>query len=422
MVTAALVRGALCALQAGVLLLAGAVVRAEMPLPTWSIGDWWKIEETVDIEVHAAGFQEGTWIVLQDLTKYEIVDIGPRTQPRRGKTYDVYVMDFDGRGAMSAEGIFKMIGLSYEVRVVDGSHTGEQWNRTADMSLVMTHRRLSGILEGKGADGVWRPFGPFEIQLWEEYDPPILYGYPLEVGKHFDYALDAELYGTYSLDFAGLHIENEFGKSQRWEMSCDVPSLEAQNGCQFAEPSYYIDAVHSQDGEPARQQGWIEPRIKWYNRVEISRLSHPLGTVRSAQLCLTDADVSYTPPTPGPGEIQVSLLLNQDLFRAADPFDLRADLVNTGPEQAIDLYVVLDLGSLGLPEPYYFWPSWVHYPEGIDHRSLVLAPGEHIEPVVSFTWPEGAGAAQDVAFLAAAVDPETASLLGDVARVTFGFQ
>jgi len=397
---------------------------AGMQQPDWHVGDWWRIEETVDIEIQAEGFQAGSEILTEDDTKYEITEIAPRTQSRSGQTYNVYVMDFKGAGTLQASGTFKMIGLSYDVRIVNGDHTGEQWNRVEDMYVVMTRRRLSGLLEGKGPDGQWRPFGPFEINMWDEYDPPIPYGYPLEVGKHFNYTLQADLFGNYSLNFAGLQIANEFTKTQRWDLSCAVPSIEGQTGCQYQEASYYIDANHSQDGVAARQQGWVEPRIKWYNRVDISRFQHPLGIVRSAYLCLSDANVRWEPdptPTPPPEDISLNLQLNQPDFQAGDAFALIATLVNPSNERPADLYVALDLSSLGLTEPYYFWPSWSKYPPGIDRKRLALPTGESREDILQFTWPAGAGAAEGLSFISVVLDPDTALLLSGIAQAEFGF-
>lgn len=407
-------------------LLINMVVFSAMNLPHWQIGDWWEIEETVKIDVKVEGFQPGSNLTIHDDTRYTIVDITTKTQEKTGKSYEVYVMEFDGRGKMNVEGVLKIIGLDQEVRIVNGDLIGEQWNRTEDMSVVRTYRKLTGILQGKGPDGQWRDMGAAEVNLYEEYDPPIPYGYPLEVGKNFSYTLTAYLYGNYSFEFVGVPIENSFNKTQNWVMYCNVKSLVNENGCQYEEASYYIEGNHYMDNELAVQQGWVEPRIKWYNKVHISHYQHPLGIVTDGELCLKDANVAYEPeptPTPTPDNhiIDVELNLNKEVFHTGDEFLLTVQINNPHSPVTANLFVVLDLSNLGLQNPYYFWPGWVNYPQGLDYQRILVTTGSSETEILRFIWNSNGSSAQNILFWSCLFDESNTTLLSNISSISFDF-
>lgn len=388
---------------------------ADMALPQWHLNDWWDIDQVVEIEV--TQIFPGSSMTTTDHTRYTIIEIGSRTQTQTGKSYDVYVMDFEGE--LQIDGIIYLLGLPKHVRVVEGTMRGEQWNRVSDMSVAMTYRQLAGFAEAESdvAPGQWEPLGPLTINLYEEYDLPIPYGYPLIVGQSFDYTLTNHMFGDFTLNTAFGDFTDDFYDTSVWTLNCAVRSLQT-NECQQSESSYYIYANHYQDGIPAIQEGWVEPSVKWYNKVELTRFAHPLGLVRRASLCLTAADVYQEQPV----ELDLSLVLNQNLFHAEDRFYLAATVSNDSAAQAADLYVVLDLSSLGIPDPYYFYPEWINIAQGLDYQALAFSPGTTALDILDFAWPTGAGAAANLYFWAALMEPGSTSVIGDVESVMFGFE
>jgi len=293
------------------------------------------------------------------------------------------------------------------------------------LALAMTTLRMSGMLEGKGLDGEWRPFGQFVLANREEFDPPLPLGFPLEVGRSFSSNHTAYLSGAYELVFAGLPINNSYEKQQAWTVNGQIVSLENQTDCQFQDPSYRVEMTYLQDGQTGAKSLWIEPRIKSFNKEVRSQFQHPLGVIRSSVLCLTAAHVAQDPepsPTPSPKFIDLQLRLNKSEFLAGDGFELRISADNSGVPVSARLFVVLDISALGVAEPYYFWPSWIHFPHGVDSALWELPAGFAEQTLLSFIWPAGAGSSAGLAFWAAALDPSGMELWGEIATVKFGFR
>ncbi|MBN2054465.1 hypothetical protein JW905_06060 [bacterium] len=388
--------------------------RAAMELPTWHIGDWWEIRETIDVEV--AQVFPGSEMTITDTSRYTITGTGDRTQTKTGKTNNVYVMEFNGN--LTITGTIIMLGIPTNVRVSTGVLTGEQWNRVADLHVVMTYRRLYGSAEAESATnpGEWEPLGPLTINLYEEYDEPIPYGFPLEVGKQFDYSLQNHMFGDFTLETAFGTFSDDFYEVSDWSLYCSVLSMQT-NECQFEEPGYYLYADHIQDGVAAIQEGWVEPRVKWYNKVELTRFAHPLGTVRSALLCLEDTGVQ---PDESP-DLELDLRLNAAVFTFSQPFQLTASLTNPGAACPLDLYVVLDISALTSSDPYFVHPSWRNLAQGLDCSRETALGGVTTVSVLDFVWPQDAGAAAGLIFWGVAMEPDGTTLYSDIASAGFSF-
>jgi len=119
-------------------------------------------------------------------------------------------------------------------------------------------------------------------------------------------------------------------------------------------------------------------------------------------------------PTPTTGPPRVRIETNRAFYTAGDPFLLTLKLFNPGPERAVDLYVLLEVSGV-----YWFWPSWTR---NVDFQSRTLPAGYYrSETLLSFTWPQGAGARDGLRFWAALVAPGTADLI-DLDAVTWAFR
>jgi hypothetical protein len=121
-------------------------------------------------------------------------------------------------------------------------------------------------------------------------------------------------------------------------------------------------------------------------------------------------------PTPAytPGNWVYSFDLNQDNYRAGDRFRLRRDIFNPGPDHEIFEIILLDV--IGV---YYFWPDWTTNLQG---RTSTLPAGELTEIILEFDWPSGDfGSVTGLWFWGGCLDPHTASLLGNIDGVSFGY-
>lgn len=111
------------------------------------------------------------------------------------------------------------------------------------------------------------------------------------------------------------------------------------------------------------------------------------------------------------------LVLNQEMFVPGDPFILRSRLKNPYPDllDAV-IFVALEVG-----EDYWFWPSWIQYPSGVDSKDIQVSPFLNWnEDVLTFTWPDVTGPGPEMQFIGAAVD-SSGILLDDLVIQTFSF-
>jgi len=126
-------------------------------------------------------------------------------------------------------------------------------------------------------------------------------------------------------------------------------------------------------------------------------------------------ETPFPTSTPIPGDPEIDLVINQEMFRAGDQFLLTCRTSNPGPAIELEQYILLDVwGS------YYFWPTWT---EDLDFVFRSFPRGfDETETILEFSWPEGAGSAQDIRFWAAYLLPQTAELSGNYDMLTFGFE
>jgi len=136
---------------------------------------------------------------------------------------------------------------------------------------------------------------------------------------------------------------------------------------------------------------------------------------------------TYTPPptstpqpsaTPTPGIPIIDIQLNQRYFTAGDRFHLTVDINNPGPAITVEEYIILDYHG-----EYWFWPSWIHYPEGYDYKLIDLPPWDSIhQEILDFIWPGGVGSDDGVIIWAGMLRPGTTEIIGEIDYVVFGWK
>ncbi|HPQ39280.1 MAG TPA: hypothetical protein PLV45_02805, partial [bacterium] len=75
-------------------------------------------------------------------------------------------------------------------------------------------------------------------------------------------------------------------------------------------------------------------------------------------------------PTAGPTDIEITLSMPGSSFGTGDTCGLDLEIVNPGPAQSADLYVLL-----AVFDAYWCYPSWKSLNDGIDFEPLTIAAG-----------------------------------------------
>ncbi|MBN2055165.1 DUF1565 domain-containing protein [bacterium] len=110
---------------------------------------------------------------------------------------------------------------------------------------------------------------------------------------------------------------------------------------------------------------------------------------------------------PGPLELDLVLTKEQpQCFRPDNHFVLEVRTGNPLPVTDGDLYCVLDVYGV-----YFFHPSWT---QDLQAEILSIPAGAGSNTVLDFTWPMGAGAADDLAFYAVLTEHASFDLLSKV--------
>ncbi|MBN1356478.1 hypothetical protein JXA40_09495 [bacterium] len=119
--------------------------------------------------------------------------------------------------------------------------------------------------------------------------------------------------------------------------------------------------------------------------------------------------------TPGCSALGVELWMPAVYFRAGDPCGCKVYLCNpeSGKYPGLPLFVILDVyGSM------YFAPSF----DAFDYYSIDLEPGRYELGIIKqFPWPEGAGSATGIVWIAGMTDPGITRLIGEMDIWEFGW-
>ncbi len=133
----------------------------------------------------------------------------------------------------------------------------------------------------------------------------------------------------------------------------------------------------------------------------------------------TPAESTATPtatPTEMPGTFTADLALNSDMFHAGDMFRLSLNIVNGSAEPMdVEQYIILDVYGL-----YFFHPGWT---EAGDYQKRIFESGyQGTDVVLEFTWPEGAGSADDLCFWMGFLKSGTMELACDIDQEVFSYR
>jgi hypothetical protein len=120
-------------------------------------------------------------------------------------------------------------------------------------------------------------------------------------------------------------------------------------------------------------------------------------------------------PVPGSESVSVDIQMPGNHFQPHDLFYCNVQVENTGSKPFLEakLFVILDVyGKL------YYAPFFTEF----NYYSMDILTGLRTVSVVEeFTWPEGAGSAEDIKWYAGVTDPGITGLISDVDTETFSW-
>ncbi len=134
-------------------------------------------------------------------------------------------------------------------------------------------------------------------------------------------------------------------------------------------------------------------------------------------------DPAQPTPTPDPNvcDPQLTLYFNNhnpgDCFYGGDMFEANYELLNNCfNENVIDLYIALNVADI-----WFFWPGFT---ESVDKVRFSLRIEERIIDGIlpAFSWPEGTGALDGLAFWGLMTEPDTFNVVCDIQTLEFCYR
>lgn len=123
-------------------------------------------------------------------------------------------------------------------------------------------------------------------------------------------------------------------------------------------------------------------------------------------------------PTPFPCNIPgVALQMTDTSLQTGDPFVLTATLCNITTDLQVNHHLLVALSVGGA---YWFLPSWIDAGIGFDDYTYSVPSGQHtISLIREFSWPGTAQPIHGLSFIAALMNADYSTLIGDIADITF---
>lgn len=127
---------------------------------------------------------------------------------------------------------------------------------------------------------------------------------------------------------------------------------------------------------------------------------------------------SPPPPTPPPSQAQLYFRMPKTYFYPGDVFYVDAIIDNPGPTQ----YDAALFVALNIYDDFWFWPTWVHYPDGLSWGWIDMNHGAwYWEVMPAFQWPQIYASMSNLLLIGATLDNSMNHLLTNVAAQSWGF-
>ncbi len=147
----------------------------------------------------------------------------------------------------------------------------------------------------------------------------------------------------------------------------------------------------------------------------------PTRTVTRTPTATSSPTLTATPSgtpemSPTPAEFFLTdIQLSQNLFHAGDMFILNLEIKRNGPAVDVMIFIILDVWN-----DYFFWPGWT--PEADWQEEHIYHGYSDMTNILSFIWPDDAGAAQGLRFWAGCVNQADNDLIGNIDFEDFSYE
>lgn len=226
--------------------------------------------------------------------------------------------------------------------------------------------------------------------------------------------------GTFAQDLVMQHPDDSIYYSNNDQM---MPSPDTTAFLRTADPAFpvgmlYENATYKTIGMSVIYGGLAQANTDGQPQELLSEMLTFMEVIENVETPTPSPTPTPTPviptPTPNP-DAKAEICLNETLFTSGDLFELDLRISNTIETREIDLYLVLDIQGL----MYFFWPDWTQTP-GFQHRTVEYG-SDIVEPILTFTWPEGTGSANDLRFWSVMLTADTGMIFGDYDRVDWHY-
>jgi len=153
-----------------------------------------------------------------------------------------------------------------DIRLNNGSLSGELWVRTADLSTVKKKRLITGEVQKETFLG-WVGIGDLLINQTEEYIPYLEdIKWPLDAGESWSQSeVNVITYGSYTMPVFG---DDEFYEYDLWKVDQTCSVIENANGCN----SYKIYEQAVGADSSSNLYFWWCSEMAWYSRQRIEHM------------------------------------------------------------------------------------------------------------------------------------------------------
>ena len=136
----------------------------------------------------------------------------------------------------------------------------------------------------------------------------------------------------------------------------------------------------------------------------------PSTSTPTVQPTATEAPATATPVSG----LTVELQLSRAMFHKGDTFLLTTKVTNGGQSQEVDEYLLLSIDGM-----YWFYPDWS---SELGCQKRTLDPGDQVQEIFNFAWPEVDGRYEGIQFLYLLTEPDTFNVNSNLALASFGYE
>ncbi len=395
--------------------------------PTWRVGDWFDVEQTIDV----TGFTDGNEIefdIYLPTCRWTVTQKTMKNIPSCPAQYEVYVISFSNCSMTGTGEFVPGSGFPIDLELRQGTTSGEIWIKTDDLTAVRMRMNSYSQIWGK-IFGSWTNIGAMSADDVKIDCCPYMqdYVWPLDTGMEWDVDFLMHMSGNITFNTDMGDYDYDLTGSQTIMFTGGCTGRQPVNGCN----TYKVDM--NSVGENGRMLNYYCPDgLLWHARKSMQdfRIEGEGGgymDVHEITWDFTDAfHQTGATPTPTPAVTptptsshqsgpEVHLQLSRPLFNPGDRFLLNAFITNGNQAyQNVPFVVVLDVYGAS-----FFWhPTWT---EQFNYEYVDIGISPFNKEILDFVWPHTDYPGSGLKFHAAFLTQDFSDLFSPIDSVEFGW-